>query len=216
MEVEGGRGQGGLRRGTAWVQAEGRQARPQPQPVHAAVAAPAGPQQTVRKQHLLLTLASPHPVSPPPQEGLELIDVPDNIQRLSSFLRTTTGEREGLAALAAQAGGPSALMRSITAEMQVGRSFLANVAAAWAGWLQAGWAAGLQKGLPGCRPRLPATRTAAAAAASFGSPPPCLPARPSAAPRHAPALSWPIFLPLPACPPAGPCGDAGAHAHHHC
>jgi hypothetical protein len=48
-----------------------------------------------------------------------LIDVPENILRLPSFLRTNTGEREGLAALAVQgAGGPSALMRSITAEMQ--------------------------------------------------------------------------------------------------
>lgn len=75
---------------------------------------------------------APLPPLPPPQpnvlgthpsarqEALELIDIPDSILRLPSFLRTTTGDREGLAALAAQSGGPSALVRSITAEMQVG------------------------------------------------------------------------------------------------
>ena len=46
--------------------------------------------------------------------------MPENILRLPSFLRTTTAEREGLAALAAQAAAPSAIVRSITAEMQVG------------------------------------------------------------------------------------------------
>ena len=46
--------------------------------------------------------------------------MPENILRLPSFLRSTTAEREGLAALAAQAAAPSAIVRSITAEMQVG------------------------------------------------------------------------------------------------
>lgn len=54
----------------------------------------------------------------------ELIEVPGSLQRLSSFLqqrspaRTTTGDRDALAALAAagQTSGP--LVRSITAEMK--------------------------------------------------------------------------------------------------
>ncbi len=146
-----------------------------------------------------------------------LIDVPDNILRLPSFLRTTTAEREGLAALAAQAGGPSALMRSITAEMQVGAS---------AGGLSAG-TGGLSAGIGACLFAAAGCDAPAAAQAGgacwfcgpHGAPPfhwHCLNPHSAPGPTLLPCRSPLTAAHCPAArPPTGPGCDAGAHPHHH-
>ena len=56
------------------------------------------------------------PASLPPPQGA-LIDVPENILRLPSFLRTTTAEREGLAAPSLCAAPPNRCSAPCTADL---------------------------------------------------------------------------------------------------